>query len=122
MNKRIEYLRKEILKMSMEKFGDRIGISKSAVNQIEKGKNTPSEQTVVLICKEFNIEEDWLRNGNGEMKKKRTRSQEIGAFVADIINMPPDSAQVRFLSALQKLDSQDWEAIERIMNKIIKED
>lgn len=63
---RIHTLRKE-LNLSMEKFGDRIGISKVSVHSIEKGVNNPSERTLKLICSEFNVNYAWLTEGQGEM-------------------------------------------------------
>ena len=66
INNRIEILRKT-LDLSMEKFGNRIGITRSSVNSIEKGVNNPSEQTIKLVCKEFNVNYFWLTEGMGDM-------------------------------------------------------
>ncbi len=57
-------------KLTMEQFGNRIGITKSSVSLLESGKNSPSEQTLKLICKEFNINMDWLQTGKGDMNKE----------------------------------------------------
>lgn len=62
----IKQVRKE-LSLSMEKFGDKIGIVKSAINNIEKGLNNPSERTLKLICSEFNVNYAWLTEGQGDM-------------------------------------------------------
>lgn len=66
INERIATLRKT-LNLSMEKFGDKIGINRSSVNAIEKGRNNPSEQTLKLICNVFNVDYFWLTEGTGEM-------------------------------------------------------
>ena len=66
MNERIKELRK-VLKISQEKFGARIKISGASVSKIESGENNPSEQTLSLIVSEFNVSENWLRNGVGDM-------------------------------------------------------
>ena len=52
-------------KLSQEAFGEKLGITKSSVSLLESGKNNPSEQTIMLICKEFGINEVWLRTGEG---------------------------------------------------------
>ncbi len=65
LNERIKVLREE-LGLSMEKFGGRIGLTRSAISKIESGSN-PSDQTIISICREFNVNEEWLRNGNGDM-------------------------------------------------------
>lgn len=51
--------------MSQQSFGDRLSITKTSVSKIEAGINNPSDQTIKLICQEFNVNEDWLRDGTG---------------------------------------------------------
>lgn len=66
IGKRIYQLRKT-LGLSMEKFGEKICITKSSVNSLEKDVNTPSEQTFKLICMEYNVDPFWLETGVGDM-------------------------------------------------------
>ena len=66
MNERIKAARKA-LGLTMEQFGKRVGLSKSAISLIESGKNGTTEQTVASICREFGVNEMWLRTGEGEM-------------------------------------------------------
>lgn len=66
MKDRIREVR-EHFGLSMEKFGSRIGIGKASISLLESGKNNPSVQTVSLICREFGVNEHWLRTGEGEM-------------------------------------------------------
>lgn len=67
VNERIKKVRKA-LDLTQQEFGDRIGIKRNSVALIENGRNT-SEQTIFAICREFNVNEEWLRNGNGEIFK-----------------------------------------------------
>lgn len=69
MKERIKKVRKSH-NLTMEQFGNRIGITKSSVSLLESGKNSPSERTLKLICKEFNVNMEWLQTGNGEMTKE----------------------------------------------------
>lgn len=62
MNERIKQLRKE-LGLTLEKFGERIGLRKSSLSQIENGVNGVTEQLIKSICREFNVREEWLRTG-----------------------------------------------------------
>ena len=67
---RIRLLRKNHLKMSQEKFGERLGISRGEVNNIEQNvliRPKKKEPLYRLICKEFKINYDWLMTGQGEM-------------------------------------------------------
>lgn len=66
INNRIAELRK-VLNLSMEKFGNKIGITRNSINAIEKGRNNPSEQTIMLICKAYNVSPLWLKEGIGDM-------------------------------------------------------
>lgn len=75
MNERIKELRRT-LKISQEKFGNRIRISGASVSKIESGENNPSEQTISLIVSEFNVSERWLREGTGDMFNESTSEVE----------------------------------------------
>lgn len=64
MNSRLRELRKE-LGLTLEAFGKRVGVTRSAVGKIEKGERKVTEQMILSICREFNVNEDWFRNGTG---------------------------------------------------------
>ena len=66
VNERIKFIRKE-KKLTMEAFGKRIGVNKTSISMIESGQNKPSGRTIRAICREFNIREEWLVNGTGEI-------------------------------------------------------
>lgn len=71
LHERIRYLRKEHLRLSQTAFGERLGVSRSVINNIELDALARPEQKlslIKLICKEFSVSEDWLLNGNGEME------------------------------------------------------
>lgn len=71
LHERIRYLRKEHLHLSQTAFGERLGVSRSVINNIELDALARPEQKlslIKLICKEFSVSEDWLLNGNGEME------------------------------------------------------
>lgn len=66
IGERIKELRKA-LKLTQAAFADRIGIRQNSVALLEMGRNTPSDQTVTFICREFRVNEEWLRTGAGDM-------------------------------------------------------
>ena len=68
--------------LTMEKFGARIGVKRASISLIESGKNNPSDQTILLICREFSINEEWLRTGQGEMH--RDIDIDYGSICAEI--------------------------------------
>lgn len=69
INERFKELRKSF-GLSQEELGSRIGLSKSGISNIESGTRNVTDKHIKLICSEFPINEDWLRSGIGEMKKK----------------------------------------------------
>lgn len=66
MNTRIKELR-QALGLSGEKFGEALGVTRTAISLIESGKNKVTEQTIKLICLTYNVNEQWLRTGEGSM-------------------------------------------------------
>ena len=75
MKERIKLIRKR-KNLSQEEFGSRIGITRSSVSLLESGRNSPSEQTIMLICKEFGVNEVWLRTGEGGDENMFTKIDE----------------------------------------------
>ena len=61
----------------------------------------PSDSVIKDICREFHINEEWLRTGNGDMQENRTRRQEIGAFVNEAMTDVDESFKKRLLFALR---------------------
>lgn len=66
MNERIRILRKDLLGLTLEKFGERLGVKKSTLSNIESGRTELTGRMFKSICREFKVNEDWLRDGIGE--------------------------------------------------------
>lgn len=81
MKERIRELRK-CLDMTMDEFGARIGLTKSAISFIESGRNGARDQTIFAICREFGVNERWLRTGEGEMFEQ-TRETVLDRLAAE---------------------------------------
>ena len=118
MNERLKKIRKT-LDLTQQEFADRIGSKRNTIAKYETDTNVPSAAVISLICREFNVSEEWLREGKGEMFVQRTRNQVITDFAGDLIN-EPESFRTRFIEAMAKLDESDWEDIERIVEKILE--
>ncbi len=120
MNERVKQLRKT-LDLTMEKFGEKIGVKKSAISLIESGKNSLTEQMIKSICREFDVDEEWLRNGTGSMFIERTRDEEIANFIGTIQSVDDDSFMKKFISMLAKLDESEWKLLEKMALRLTKE-
>lgn len=114
VGERIKQVRMEN-KMSQAKFGERIKIAGQSVSLLEIGKNNASDQTISLICKEFGVSETWLRTGEGEMMVPRTDDEKITELLDDVLASKPDVRR-RLISALARLDPEDWDLIEKMID------
>lgn len=79
MNERLRKLRKA-LNMSQTAFGKRVGLKQSTITGYETGNRIPLDSVILLICKEFNVNEEWLRSGKGEMFS----SPQIGLHIKEL--------------------------------------
>ena len=120
MQNRIKALRKE-LNLTQEKFGERLGMKKNSISQIENGINALTEQLFVSICREFNVNEEWLRTGEGGMFVTLNRTQQIAQLTADLFKGEKDSFKERLLLALAKLNEDEWKVLEKIATDLTKE-
>lgn len=111
MNERIKELRKA-LGLTLDKFGERVGVSRSAMGNIENGVRGVTDQMFKSICREFNVREEWLRTGEEPMFIQMSRDEEIASFINSIQQGCTDSFKKRFIKVLASLDESDWKFIE----------
>lgn len=117
---RVKELRKS-LNYTLDKFGGKLGVQKSAISKIEKGENNLTDQMFLSICREFSVSEEWLRTGEGEMFVSLNRTQQIAQLTADLFKGEKDSFKERLLLALAKLDEDEWKVLEKIACDLTKE-
>lgn len=120
MNEHIKELRKA-LGLTQHEFAEKIGSVQNTITGYETGRRIPSNQVITLICREFNVNETWLRTGEGEMFNSLTRDEQISSFVGTVLAGEEDSFKRRLISMLSHLNESDWEALEHMVN-IIKKD
>lgn len=107
--------------LTQQEFADRIKVKRNTVATYELGRSEPSDAAISLICKEFNVNERWLRTGEGEMFLQMTRDEEIAAFIGGALAKETDSFKKRFISMLARLKESDWEVLERMVAGIKKD-
>lgn len=81
---RIKLIRKS-LGVTLEKFGEPLGVTKAAISRLENNVNSITDQMVLSICREYNVNEVWLRTGEGEMFVKLSPAQEVATYVSDLL-------------------------------------
>ena len=118
VKERLKALRKE-LGLTQEKFAERLSMKRNTIATYEIGRNEPIDAVIALICREFNVNEAWLRTGEGEMFIHLSRNQVIADFAADLIK-EGGTFRKRLVEALAKLDESEWEALEKLSNELTK--
>ncbi len=108
------------LDLTLEKFGERLGVGKTAISNIECGNRSLTDQMCKSICREFNISEDWLLNGTGKMFVDLSRDLQLAKFFGEV--QLDEGFKKRFISALSTMTVDEWEFLERKMREVFKED
>lgn len=119
MNNRISLIRKET-GLSRASFGKRIGVSGDVVNNLERGRVEIKEHMILLICKEFDVNETWIRTGEGEMFLGSDRDKLLANFTMQMLTHTNEETVNRFVSALSKLDVEQWELIANMADALVK--
>lgn len=115
---RVKYLRKDVLKINQDDFSKKIGLSRSNIANIETGRVKLTDRTISDICREFNINEHWLRTGKGEMELTMDSDEEfmylVGQFSAE-----NDEYKKRIIRAMLSIeDRESWELITKMVEKL----
>ena len=106
MKNRIKHIRKHF-NLNQEDFGKRIGAKQSTVTAYECGNRVPMDVTITSICREFGVNEEWLRTGKGEMFLPKSRGQEIGEIVKAAAQHDPETAVKFFSSLLEEMSDAE---------------
>lgn len=119
---RIKLVRKEH-SLTQQAFADRLGLKQNTIATYEMGKTMPSERTIGDICREFGVDELWLRTGEGEMFRQISRDEEMAAFMGQLLADRPESFRRRLISVLLRFDpnGKEWEVLEDIYKKMSEE-
>lgn len=122
MKGRIVSIRKES-GLTQEEFGKELNLSQNYVWMLESGKRAPSARTIIDLCKKFQISEEWLRTGEGEMKAPMTKQAEIATITAQLFHKEDtDPETYNFLIELNKyllqLDETQMQAVLDMIRKL----
>lgn len=116
---RIRELRKKHLKMSMEVFGKRLGVSRDTINNIELNRLARPDQKMSLyklICSEFGVSEEWLLNGTGDMWDNK--EAEYGTLIDRVMTGQNEFAKNIF-KTFALFDEKDWETLQAMIEKYL---
>lgn len=119
MNERLKQIR-EYTGLSQKEFSERIHIGSSTLAMLETGDRKIKDLHVSLICTAFSIDEHWFRTGEGDMLVHQTRDEKIAHFIGQVLKEEGDTFKKRLINLLCALDEDDWEALEKIAQKMEK--
>ncbi len=124
MKDRINKLRTE-LGLSQQEFADIIRINRSMISLYESGAKKPRDVVVQSICREFNVNEKWLRTGEGEMFNLAPKENELAILVGNLLEeIVDDEPKTRFkrrlIEMLLKLDENEWERLQRFAGELVE--
>lgn len=120
INERFRKLR-ETKALSQEDFASGAHRTRSEIKNIEYGKTIPKEEVIQSICAAYNVNESWLRTGEGNMFKPENRDVEIAAFMGEIMRGEDANFRRRLVSVLARLDVSEWELLEKMALKLADE-
>ena len=120
MNDRIRLVRKDAGE-TLDAFGKRIGISFSAVGKLEKGVNQPSEQTIKAICHLYNVNEHWLRTGEGTMHGDKSKIDEIADITAALYGMEQKSLQYKLTKLFAMATPKQMEVFNDFLDQLLSD-
>lgn len=118
MNERIRKLRRH-LDLTQREFGDRIGVKQNTVAQYEMGRNVPIDSVISLICREFNVNEEWLRNGTGEMFIEMDKEDLLMEWAGRVLGSRSSSFKKNFVKMMMSLTEDEWEMLERKARELL---
>ena len=122
MNERIKEVRKS-LGLTQNEFGEKLGVRGNTITNYESNSRKPSNAIISAICREFQINETWLRTGEGEMKAPMTKQAEIATITAQLFHKEEtDPETYNFLVELNKyllqLDETQMQAVLGMVRKL----
>ncbi len=101
-------------------FAERVKVSQQHISRLAKD-GTPSDRTILDICREFDVSERWLRTGEGEMFVQLSREEEITKFAMEIIRDPDSEFQRQLLTTMARLEPAQWKLMEQMLDQLLQQ-
>lgn len=99
-------------------FARRIGVSAPFVSELCAGRKAPSDRTISDICREFGIDEHWLRTGEGEMLRRVPEGEALAAQLGQLLRDVDADFKRRLISELLRLPPEAWAQIEAFARRV----
>ena len=120
IGERIKAVRKHF-KLTQAEFGERIGVKGNTIATYEIGRNAPVDAIFSLLCREYGVNEIWLRSGEGEMFQAMTEDEELAAYLGDVMHDEPESFRRRLTMEMKNWTPEVWQMLEEICKRLATE-
>lgn len=107
------------LELTQQKFAEQIGTTQNNIASYEIGRREPSASAINNICKTFNINEHWLRTGEGDMFVKQSNEDELSSIVERLLAGETSEFKKRLVRVLAGLDEKHWVLLEEKLKEIV---
>lgn len=119
MGERLRMVR-EALGYTQTEFAERLKLTRNFISLVETGQRILSDRSINDVCREFNVREQWLRTGEGEMFVSLDREDELARFFGQIITAGEEDTRYRIIHALSRLDMSAWETLDDALRKLLE--
>lgn len=124
MNERVKQLR-EALGLSQEALGARVGVTRGSISRLESGTNNVTPAMIISLCREFNVNEEWLRNGTGEMFNDLSQDEELAYIVGQALPQADDFVKNTFIALgrlSQEFTAEEWQVVKKFVDALAGKD
>ena len=119
MNKRIKKIRQNA-GMTQREFADSIGVSRNTIAAYETDARVPIDAIIVSICREFNVNEDWLRTGLGNMYAEVNPDIQLSKALGSLLREEAGSFKKQLILSLLELNQKEWDTLEKLITSVTK--
>lgn len=121
MKDRIKLVRKEAKETQLI-FAEKLNVSKSTIEAIEYGRREATDRTVSDICRIYNVNEDWIRTGKGDMFKPLDRAEEVQRIATRLLKAEPNDVYAKWVKNLALLSQEELVMLDNVIKKLVKEE
>ena len=105
--------------ITQTELANRLGVKQNTIACYETGVREPTNAIILSICREFDVNERWLRTGEGEMFLAKPREQELADFFSSVLSVDPPDTRACLIHALSKLSVPQWQALTDVINTMV---
>lgn len=107
--------------LTQQEFAKRIGVSRNTIASYETSVRVPIEAIIVSMCREFDVNENWMRTGEGSIYREMNQDIMLSKWFGSLLKEDGDSFKKQIFLTLSKLSESEWETLKNIMNKFLNE-